>query len=388
MHSIAITGQSNAQNLRDVVVSGLTPAANTFMLDQGVWVPPVNSLIAFANELIFHTGKPVYIIPNAVVGTLIAETINSLGNSAWWLNKTDPNSPLRKFLATLTGNVDLQAMWWIQGETEATNGATKEKYVSALLEFHSIVAGAIGKTPDKLPFMISPIGAAAALPYGRFVTAAQYSVEKFPGMFVGPEYWDLPTDSTGIHLTGSGYVSLATRGGNALAKILYPNRLQQAIWSANLTVNSAGWDGYSVRQLITNIDCGGTVLRVIFKAPSAGQVSRADHCSIGILGSATFPNMMTSPPIELKFRGVSGFNLAPGTSITSDWIEMPFAPTDAIVIDVDFSASGADAAQSTSISNGQTAFKAAAADWNNASVSGYLASGSLAVAVSRIEIPG
>jgi len=82
--AVAILGQSNATNLRDVAVAGVTPAPDTFTLDPttGLWVPPANSVAVFANELRAKTGRPVYVIMGAVGGsTLISDVIASNGHS-------------------------------------------------------------------------------------------------------------------------------------------------------------------------------------------------------------------------------------------------------------------------------------------------------------------
>lgn len=226
--TVLLAGQSNASQLLDVPYP-TTPLPNTFMLSGGQWVPPVNNIATLANELITKTGHPaIYVVPAAVGGsTLVSEFIDpNTGISRWWFNRSDPNAPLQKLKAMLTPDMNVMVAWWMQGETEATNGAVTETYQTSLVEIHRAIAAAAGKTPEKLPFLVSPLGPAGGTPlqaplaFARNVLAAQYGVVKFPGMIVGPEWWDLPPDITGQHLTSAGYATLAIRVADAMAPII------------------------------------------------------------------------------------------------------------------------------------------------------------------------
>lgn len=64
-----------------------------------------------------------------------------------------------------------------------------------------------------------------------------------------------------------------------------------------------------------------TQVRVTFKAPTLSSLI-LDHASIGIKAGAGNAWDTTATPVELKFSGVSGFNISASASITSDWANL------------------------------------------------------------------
>ena len=107
-----------------------------------------------------------------------------------------------------------QALWWIQGENEALNGpgdACDRDYAKQLHQFRALFS-------TSMTFMLSPIaGWNAAYKHTRMVLAVQYRVAMSPGFMLGPEYYDLPNDST--HLSGEGRAEFGRRGARTLLGI-------------------------------------------------------------------------------------------------------------------------------------------------------------------------
>ncbi len=64
---------------------------------------------------------------------------------------------------------------------------------------------------------------------------------------------------------------------------------------------------------------GPTQVRVTFtQIPTVGPIT-INNASVGIQAGSGDPYDTSATPVELKFAGVSGFTLAAGNSITSDW---------------------------------------------------------------------
>lgn len=213
MESVAIIGQSNAANLWDLAVSGLTPAANTQRWVAGTgWVAPVNHLITFCNWLKVQTNKPVNVLPCAVDGSLMGD----------WLDKA-PTAPLGKFMTAITASgSDLKGCWFIHGESDAFYGITVAQYLSGLIEMHAVIARTCGKKPADLPFIVSPLGATEhSYGYGRHVLTAQLLSKDYNGFRLGPDYYDLNT-SDGVHITATDMATFAVRGATAFADIIQP----------------------------------------------------------------------------------------------------------------------------------------------------------------------
>lgn len=64
-----------------------------------------------------------------------------------------------------------------------------------------------------------------------------------------------------------------------------------------------------------------TQVRVTFQASTSSPMI-LDHASIGIQAGAGNAWDTTLTPVELKFSGVSGFNISATTTITSDWANL------------------------------------------------------------------
>lgn len=156
------------------------------------------------------------------------------------------------------------------------------------------------------------------------------------------------------------------------------------VWSRTLSADNGNWSGYAIRCRANSLSGGGDQVRVRFVAAAANPFSTT-NCSIGVLGGATFPSMTTNPPVQLKFSGANGFSIAAGATIISDWANLNFTSSDVLVIDIDF----AVATNYIKVDGGggvnDAHYKAATADYNNATVSGYTAGGGFTRGIDQIE---
>src|SRR6266851_518978 len=270
---IAILSQSQGSNLRDVSYP-VTPLPNTFMWDGTQWVAPVNNVATFCNEFITITGSECRVVVGSVGGSRIVNpAFDANGNSLWWREQINATSPLRKFqaaVASLPAGSVVRVGLWPGEESDAGDGVTTAQYTQAAIQLQAIFG---------FPLIISPVGHAdAMLPYGngRNVLASVYQLNRNSGFTLGPEYYDLPTDNTGIHLTGDGYAEFATRLADAAAAFFgFTVNPSRVIWSANPTVDSTGWAGWQARAIALGMSGAASQIRVTFQASSQGFA--ADH---------------------------------------------------------------------------------------------------------------
>jgi len=110
-------------------------------------------------------------------------------------------------------DVNVTAVWWIQGETEALNGTTTEAYSDGLYDLRQRMLAQFGM----FDMIVSPIGAIdPKYRFARPVLAAQYRCHE-RGMLLGPEYWDLLAEPDTIHLTDEGRRAFARRFADFIA---------------------------------------------------------------------------------------------------------------------------------------------------------------------------
>lgn len=136
------------------------------------------------------------------------------------------------------------------------------------------------------------------------------------------------------------------------------------VFDPPLDAASTGNNGLSFRGVSSGITAGGTQVRVTFKAPSSGGVS-AGHASIGKRTSAY--NTVTTP-VELKFSGVSGFSIAAGGSLTSDWADLTTATNDVLVTIIDSTSS--TQIRTTNAFGAGTHYSLYGPSWNQSNPSG------------------
>lgn len=121
------------------------------------------------------------------------------------------------------------------------------------------------------------------------------------------------------------------------------------VFSVALGGSNTGNGGTSWRNFVTVT--GGSLgqVQVSFLSGTGGLGFKTDHCSIAVKGSATAPNVQ-STPTELLFTtdpaggsGGHGFN-ATGVSqtVVSDWLTFSFLSSDtlAVIVDINSSSSG------------------------------------------------
>lgn len=149
------------------------------------------------------------------------------------------------------------------------------------------------------------------------------------------------------------------------------------IFTRTLDTNVTGWLGFSLRTMANSLTAGGDQASVRFVAATAGNSMIVDHCSIGILGTETFPNMAATDragrtqPIELLFSGVSGFNAGIGTTINSDFANISYYSSDSLVVVIDFSTTAATDTRVQNPGSPVSQFKASTTSYNTATVTGF-----------------
>jgi hypothetical protein len=188
--------------------------------------------------------------------------------------------------------------------------------------------------------------------------------------------------------------SLTLNGAGALT--FGPVPVSTTFWQETLVTPTSGWGGRAWRGLFDpNIapENGVRIRVTIVSGTTTGL--KADHASIGILGSATAPSMAltdhagNTQPVELLFGGLSGFNLPPNSSITSDWAVLVFMIGDEFIIDIDINSSNANydtLARGPGDGSAISWHHPMAADYNNATVSGYVGNNVAAVFMTEMDV--
>lgn len=385
----AIIFQSNASMWWQAVGTGVyTPASNTFMWNGTAWVPPINSLVTLANELNTRTGQTVRIYPCAIGGTGLLKN-NSNSPMSNWLDQIGP-SPLTECLSMIAAaGINPNNVYGVGTENDAISSAvtipTIATYQSALEQLHTIFSSAFGQTPDTLPMLISPLGNAAAqlslYPYSNAELSAQYGLtvpqQKYSGLIVGPEYYDLPVGTDLIHLTEAGRNTFAIRAADAIAfamgyprPIIVPPLAWTTIFSASLNVNSApNFAGKSGRSPTVAAGAAYTQVRVTLNASTGGALT-LDHASIGIQSSGL---NTTTTPIPLLFSGSVSVTIPSGGSIVSDPLSFSLGSTDIPLIIIDINASGTQNFRYQSTGSGTAYYNTSGGSYNQSSPSGFTA---------------
>lgn len=99
-----------------------------------------------------------------------------------------------------------------------------------------------------------------------------------------------------------------------------------------LNTQDGGFAGGSVRSRLTITSGSLGRVRATFQAGASGGLVAA-HCSIGVFGGGF--TQTTATPVELLFGGASGFSIAAGASITSDYVTLAFTSADQLVAIID-----------------------------------------------------
>lgn len=147
--------------------------------------------------------------------------------------------------------------------------------------------------------------------------------------------------------------------------------------STTFNANQAGVGGYSFRDPRT-LSNGGNFVRVKFQAAASGANFLTNNCSIGIQSSAS---ATVATPVELKFAGASGFNIAPGATIVSDWLAFTTTAGVVVIVVIDNGATSDIAL----LASGTEYFKSATASYNVAAPAGFSSEADLS-GVATIEV--
>jgi hypothetical protein len=142
-----------------------------------------------------------------------------------------------------------------------------------------------------------------------------------------------------------------------------------AIFSRTLDTDTSVASNISMRQSCGSLAAGGTRARVRFEAPASGTFF-CDNAAIGVRTGTGFATVAT--PVELLFSAASGFTIANGTQITSDWATLTFADTDTLIVIMDVGAASADRSL---VEAGAGAFRLTFDSYNVASDSGFSLNG-------------
>lgn len=147
------------------------------------------------------------------------------------------------------------------------------------------------------------------------------------------------------------------------------------------TLNSDNDNGaFSARQKIGSIAAGGTEIRVRFVASLATALTCV-KASVGF--DSTAPN--ATGLTELKFGGASGFSIAAGATITSDWLILTTSAAQNLIVHGDYSNWGAR--QTNSGGDGVWYKSGTFVEYLTGSVTGYSALGAaFANPVNLVEV--
>lgn len=147
-------------------------------------------------------------------------------------------------------------------------------------------------------------------------------------------------------------------------------RADTSLYTATLNENGAANEGYSMRNVCSSLGSSGSwrQIRVRFVAATSGANFTTTNASVGIRSSNA---NTTATPTELKFSGVSGFDLAPNTTITSDWTDFNFSSTDSLIVIFDVYAVSGGNLRIVLTGSTDAYAKAATQSYNSSSVTGF-----------------
>ena len=160
------------------------------------------------------------------------------------------------------------------------------------------------------------------------------------------------------------------------------------VFTSQFTANDTG---SSWRTQVTPYG-DATQIRVTFAAGQSGGGWSTLHCSVGTWAGVNANTNAT--PVELKFGGASGFTIATGGTITSDWLTFSVTGGTRIVIITDQAPPYSVAAYNSSSTGADPPFgsefwyKVTDTSWNVASPTGYTQVTNVAVGMRLIEGKG
>ncbi|MGB3899499.1 MAG: hypothetical protein WA973_13195, partial [Mesorhizobium sp.] len=163
-----------------------------------------------------------------------------------------------------------------------------------------------------------------------------------------------------------------------------------ASWQTVLTVpiigNSAGWNGYTIRQWLsktTYAASGGSKIRITLEAGSTAGFT-IDDCFIGYGAASGDAYDFDATPTRLTFSGSNGATVSAGGALVSD--ELPFSldPSKDLIVSAHFSSTSSVANVASSSGSHQGYYRSGVNQAGTVDVSGYTTSRSYLV--SKVEI--
>jgi hypothetical protein len=130
--------------------------------------------------------------------------------------------PAQQAVNAMAGNVPDIIVCDVGQQDAFGPGCTVRQFSNGYFDLYEFLSKKFGKLAGDISFGVIPLGnpVATRAPNARQVLAAEYSIMRWPGMLVGPETWDLPTQADGVHLTPDGYTTYGTRVGDFCADVL------------------------------------------------------------------------------------------------------------------------------------------------------------------------
>jgi hypothetical protein len=161
------------------------------------------------------------------------------------------------------------------------------------------------------------------------------------------------------------------------------------VWTgASTTFIANNKHGQSFRTSISSLlsQSLGQV-RVTYQAANAsGLTVDMDHTSIGVQSGTPLNTVAT--PVELKFRGASGFHFVDPFTVASDWAYLSFLSTDTLVVVQDMTSignGGSGVIDFNGDANSDIQFLSPGATYNQSSVAGFTDIGAFNFGIILIE---
>lgn len=191
-----------------------------------------------------------------------------------------------------------------------------------------------------------------------------------------------PTKATGTYALSYVY-GTTTEGTTALNESL----TETTSWSVTLNSDDdVNRSNASFRTYIpaSVISTSGTQVRVTFVA-AIGFAFALDHASIALCSSGADA---AETPTELLFSGASGFSIAAGQTITSDWTTFTLTESSGYLVISDLSSASTNRPRRRAYGGTyQTYYKASTDSYNVADVSGFVQVGSNYIyCINKIEV--
>lgn len=159
-------------------------------------------------------------------------------------------------------------------------------------------------------------------------------------------------------------------------------------FSDTLNSNSAGWNGYTMRQLLaaSQITGSGSNIRVTIEA-SSGQGFNIDTLYIGHQAGSGDPYDFDGGQVQLLASGSGSFVVAAAGTLTSDAAVFAYDETKAIIIAAHFDGAGFESVRGRSAAGaGTNYYKSGVNEAATTNVTGYSTTANQNLLVNKIEV--